>query len=198
MSKDLAVVILAGGQGRRMGGDKPARLLGGERLIDRALRLARGWSDGVAVALRERAQATPGGVPAILDDPAIDGPLAGLASALRFAAGEGRPLLLTIPADMPFLPSDLTQRLAEAMGEQCCAIAASGGHGHPVCALWRTRALDSLDEYLSTGERSLKRFAALVGCSTVEWPAVPLDPFFNINTPEDLARAEALKVEYFD
>ncbi|HEY0325757.1 MAG TPA: NTP transferase domain-containing protein, partial [Allosphingosinicella sp.] len=72
------VVILAGGEGQRMGGATPLRKLGGERLVDRALRMAGAWSDDVRVAVRDRRQIEDVDVPVVLDDPAIEGPLAGL------------------------------------------------------------------------------------------------------------------------
>ena len=188
----LAVVILAGGEGKRIGGDKPLRLLGGARLIDRAEDAARSWSDVLAVAVRDPAQAGEIDVPLVIDDRLIEGPLAGLASALRFARESDCGSLLTIPADMPFLPADLGPRLAAEIAGAGAVIAASGGELHPVCGLWSVGALDALPDYLATGRRSLRGFAEAVGLRTVEWPVEPADPFLNINTLEDLAAAERL------
>jgi len=176
----MIVVILAGGEGRRIGGDKPARLLGGETLIERAVGIALGWSGDVHIA-GEPAM----GLPVIRDDPAIQGPLGGVAAALRL----GRDVL-TIPCDMPFLPDDLPARLGD--GAQAAAIAESGGRLHPVCALWRARAALGLADYVATGRRSLRGFAAAIGYEAVAWGTAPIDPFFNINDEDDLARAEAL------
>ena len=187
--KKVAVTILAGGQGRRIGGAKPFRLLGDRRLIERAIDLARLWSDTVAVAVRDLSQAPSPDVEVIQDE-AIEGPLGGLAAALKFARTKSCPLLLTIPADMPFLPADLLDRLADAIANMGCAIASSGGHAHPVCGLWHTSAVGQLDDYVFGGGRSLKGFAKLLGGVKVEWPAGAQDPFFNINSAEDLAEAE--------
>ena len=118
----LAVVILAGGEGRRIGGAKPLRRLGGMRLIDRASELAGCWSRIVAVAVRDPSQTPSTGVEIIRDE-AVEGPLGGLAAGLKFARSRGRPFLLTIPADMPFLPADLADRLAAAIVECGCAVA---------------------------------------------------------------------------
>ena len=190
MRSDIAVVILAGGEGSRIGGHKPLRQLAGQRLIDHALQQAAAWSDLVAVAVRDPQQVGPITVPVIIDDPDVAGPLAGLISALRFATETGRAFVLMIAADMPFLPNDLLDRLALAIGKCACALASSGGHVHPVCGLWRTSALDRLDEYLASGRRSLKGFAQTIGCREAEWSVGPLDPFFNVNTADELARAE--------
>ena len=189
---DLAVVVLAGGEGRRIGGGKPLRRLGGETLLDRAIRTARGWSAHVAVAVRANDQVGAVGAELIRDDPDLPGPLAGLAVALAFARRTGRPAVLTIPCDAPFLPSDLACRLLGALGGHGATLAESGGEIHPVCALWRVTALDRLAAYLATGRRSLRGFAEHVGSATAHWSAEPVDPFFNVNTPDDLARAEAL------
>jgi len=190
MTSTVAVVILAGGEGTRIGGRKPLLTLGGERLIDRAVQLARQWSDAVAVAVRDASQVERCGIEVICDREDVEGPLGGLASGLGFAHGRECQLLLTIPADMPFLPTDLLERLAGALKGHSCALASSGGHVHPVCGLWSVRAADRLDSYIETGQRSLRGFGEWIGCATLEWPTAPIDPFFNINSPEDLAEAE--------
>jgi molybdopterin-guanine dinucleotide biosynthesis protein A len=188
----IAVVILAGGEGRRIGGDKPLRLLGGRRLIDRAEELTRQWSEILAVSVRYAGQVGRTDLACITDEPGIDGPLGGLVAALRFARLSGCRAVLTIPADMPFLPGDLKKRLSEALGDAGASLASSGGHLHPVCGLWSARALDSVPDYLASGRRSLKGFAETVRYSSVEWPSEPSDPFSNINSAEDLAAAERL------
>lgn len=168
----MKIVILAGGEGRRIGGGKPGRRLGGETLLGRALGIARRWSDEVEVA------------DGSTDAPGIAGPLGAVAAAL--AQGD----LLTIPCDMPFLPDDLPARLAGADAAVAVAVAESGGRLHPVCALWRARAAAALPAYLATGRRSLRGFAEAAGYEAVRWEAAPDDPFFNVNTEEDLAEAD--------
>ena len=188
MSSDVAVVILAGGEGRRIGGGKPLRRFGGERLIDRALRQAHRWSGLVAIAVRDPAQVGP--VTArLIRDIDVPGPLGGLISGLLFARENGCEFLLAIPADMPFLPPDLLDRLHGAIGNHGCALAASGGHLHPVCGLWRSGSVDRAAAYTSAGRRSMKGFAQQVGFACVEWPEGARDPFFNVNTNEQLAEA---------
>lgn len=168
------------------------RLLGGQRLIDRAEALARQWSDILAVSIREAAQVEGTRLERILDEEGIEGPLAGLAAALRFGCTSDRKAVLTIPADMPFLPSDLGKRFSAEIEQYEAAIASSGGHLHPICGLWRVSALEELDGYLATGRRSLKGFAEAIGFRAVDWPTEPSDPFFNINSAEDLGIAERI------
>jgi molybdopterin-guanine dinucleotide biosynthesis protein A len=187
---DVAVVILAGGEGRRIGGNKPSRLLAGKRLIDYALDQALAWSGMVAIAVRDPASVGRVDVPILLDGANIAGPLAGLASALRFGAESHSDLVLLLPADMPFVPRDLPDRLIAGIRDRGCAIASSGGHLHPVCGLWRTAAARHLAGYLAGQSRSLKGFAAMIGFREAEWPCEPFDPFFNVNSAEDLLEAE--------
>ena len=188
-----AVVILAGGEGRRIGGDKPGRLLGGERLLDRALAQARGWSSLVAIS-SSNAQpfADEPGI-ASLADASDRGPIAGIAAALKFARTSGVGHVMTISCDTPFLPPDLPDRLHRALtASTAAAMASSGGRLHPTCALWRVTTIDDLAAYLATGRASLHGFAESIGAVAVEWPIDPVDPFFNINAASDLAAAEAL------
>lgn len=187
---NVAAVVLAGGQGSRIGGCKPLRTLGGATLLDRAWVQARTWSDVAAVAVRDKGQIEGIGLPAILDDPGIEGPLGGLAAALRFAIERGCQAVLTLPADMPFLPNDLRGRLEQALGSHLAALARSGGRLHPVCGLWRSEALELLPAYAGSGKRSLKGFGEALGHVAVDWPDEPFDPFFNVNTADDLAEAE--------
>lgn len=191
MNSDVALVILAGGQGARIGGGKPLRLIGGKSMIDRALVKARQWSDCVAVSVRDPLQLGTLGVPILLDPAEVEGPLSGLVAGLHFARDTGKRVLLTIPADMPFLPADLLERLWRQIDGHGCAVAASGDELHPVCALWAVApALGRVDDYIASGRRSLKGFAEMIGFARIDWPSEPEDPFFNVNDLSDLAQAE--------
>lgn len=179
-----AVVILAGGDGLRIGGGKPLRRLGGRTLLDRAIERARSWGDEIAVAARAANQVGETGVRVLIDPPGLEGPLGGLASALRLA----HETVLTIPCDSPFLPDDVPDRLAAALPGHAAALAGSGAHVHPVCGLWRTAALAQLRDYAGSGRRSLIGFAETIGFAVAEWPE---GAFFNVNSAEDLAEAES-------
>jgi molybdopterin-guanine dinucleotide biosynthesis protein A len=192
MVRDLVVLVLAGGEGSRIGGGKPLRRLGGETMISRAVAAARGWSDEVRVAVRAFGALGALDAAELCDDPAIEGPLGGLAAGLRFARAAGRDAVLVLPCDMPFLPADLAPRLVGGIGEAAAAVASSGGHVHPVCALWRVEALDRLPEHLATGRRSLHGFAEAIGHVVIVWTDTPSDPFFNVNSEPDLQRAEQI------
>jgi molybdopterin-guanine dinucleotide biosynthesis protein A len=187
---DIVVAVLAGGEGSRIGGGKPLIELGGRTLVERAFERARGWSPTSIVSIRSAEQLGTCNLPWIADAARIDGPLAGLAAGLGWACRQGAEALLTIPCDMPFLPGDLARKLLDEVGDLSAAVASSGGELHPVCSLWRNAAIDEFPRYCASGRRSLKGFAKHVGFAEVEWPVEPRDPFFNINSPADLAAAE--------
>lgn len=188
----IAVAILAGGEGSRIGGGKPLIRLGSKTLIEHAFERAQAWSREIVVALRSSHQLGGISLPSIIDDPAIEGPLAGLAAALAWGERQGAEAVLTIPCDMPLLPDDLPNRLGAALADQAAVLASSGGRLHPVCGLWRLDALGAMPAYCATGRRSLRGFAEQVGFAAADWPAKPADPFFNINSKADLAEAERL------
>ncbi|MFT0859066.1 molybdenum cofactor guanylyltransferase MobA [Ancylobacter sp. G4_0304] len=192
-------LILAGGLSRRMGGgDKALRPLGAGTVLGAVV--ARVAPQVSGLVLNANGDAARFGlaltvVPDTLPD--APGPLAGLLAGLDHAARH-RPevrYLLTVPADCPFLPDDLAARLLQACVAHgsTAAIAASGGRSHPVVGLWEVTLRERLRTALvDEAEHRVGRFAAAVGAVTVEWPAAPADPFFNVNTPEDLAQAERM------
>lgn len=185
-----AIVIAAGGAGLRLGGNKPARLLAGRPLLDHMLDWARQGSDCLAVSMA-RGIAEPAGLPVLPDAQPDLGPIAALASALAFAAEQGRNHVMLVACDMPLLPAGLVARLVEAIGPAAAAIPASDGLLHPLAALWRAEP-ERLADYIARGGRAPRGYAAEAGMVRVDWPAAEPDPFHNVNTPEDLARAERL------
>ncbi|MBB4198305.1 molybdenum cofactor guanylyltransferase [Rhodoblastus sphagnicola] len=191
-------VILAGGLARRMeGARKPLLKLGGRRLIDLVVESAVGQGE-VALNLHDSGDAAQLDLdlPVIADAiPGHAGPLAGILGALDHAARENYDSVLSLPCDCPFLPDDLAPRLAEAARNtrDGLACAGSGGRVHPVIALWPVGLRQDLRRALiDEGARAIGPFQRRYDCATVEWPAQPRDPFFNVNTPADLAEAEAL------
>lgn len=188
----FVVAILAGGAGSRIGGDKPRRLLCGTRLLDRALAAAHATAAPVILVVRKPEQVEGFGGTVVLDAPGIEGPLAGLLSALTWALEAGCDRVLTLPCDMPFLPDDLSRRLDHALTpDHGVAVAASEGRLHPVCALWRTSAVPTLVQRAGAGRLSLQGLSEAVGRTVVDWSVDGGDPFININTAADLTAAEA-------
>ena len=192
-------LVLAGGQARRMGGgDKALLPVGGRSIMARIADRLQTQCDGLAVSGGGPVSRWAPHADLMLADltPGRAGPLAGVLAGLVHLETTGQPdrLLLTVPGDGPFLPTDLVDRLSDAKSRvgAATALAASDGRLHPVAALWSVGVRRSLEDALAEGLRGVLGFHARVGYATAVWPAEPVDPFFNINTPEDLATAEAL------
>jgi molybdenum cofactor guanylyltransferase len=193
-------LILDGGRGRRMGGaDKGLVPLAGRPMLAYAIDRLRPQCAALAISANgDPARFDGFDLPVLPDDPPdFSGPLAGIVAGLDHCARNAPRLAYaaSLAADTPFAPGDFVARLHEARqgsGAEI-AVAASGGRAHHVAALWPVALADELrralvDERLSKVESVLRRFRVAI----VDWPAARFDPFFNVNTPEDLARAEAL------
>ena len=194
-------VILAGGLSSRMGQDKSRIRLGGASLIDRAVRRLRPQVSSVAVNANGPVLFEEGEAPPVFAD--LDatraGPLGGVLAALDHAR-RNHPAashVATVPTDSPFFPADLVARLGRVVDTpERIAVARSTGGLHPVFALWPVALADDLAAWLSGGgalrvRSYLERHQARdVSFPSVETPRGPFDPFFNINTPDDLDAAE--------
>ena len=188
---DIPIVIAAGGNGKRMGGNKPERMLAGKRLIDHALSIATKMSDNVAVAIQVDSKLDfPDLMPRLFDRESSVGPLSALTNALEYAAQANARHVLLMGCDMPFLPLDLLPQLDSHAKDDRAVIAQHRGRLQLACALWPTSARNSLDIYAASGRRSLHGFAEMIGCEEFVWKHSQPDPFLNINTADDLVVAE--------
>jgi molybdenum cofactor guanylyltransferase len=191
--------ILAGGLARRLGGgDKTLRAIGGRTVLARLV-------ERVTPQVRQliiNANDDPGrfqefGLPVVADSlPDRPGPLAGILAALDWVlqSEPGVEWVLTVPGDAPFLPRDLVSRLHAERDRRGAdfACASSQGRTHPVVALWPVSVQYELRQAVThDGVRSIQAFTNR-RAAEVEWPAIPADPFFNVNTQEDLAEANSL------
>ncbi len=124
------------------------------------------------------------------------GPLAGVYAVLAWTEHAVGPsaCVITVPIDAPFLPADLVTRLetAREIDGAEIAVACSGGRRHPVVACWPVTIVGDLRVALDDGVRKIDAFTSAYRIATVEWPAEPVDPFFNVNTADDLRTAELL------
>lgn len=182
------------------GGVKCLRLLGGRTLLDHVVRRVTPQTGAVVVAGGRHVEALEAtGLPVVPDRDTAIGPLGGLRAVLEWAA-ETRPgarWMLSVTADTPFLPADLVRRLAAAADAAGCpaACAASADGIHPFIALWRVDLLAELrDAIARDGVRSGRDWLRRINGATAHFePVAPgLQPFFNVNRPEDLAAAEAM------
>jgi molybdenum cofactor guanylyltransferase len=187
------------------GGDKPLLQIGNETLLDRTLARFGPQTDGVIInANGDPARFASLGLPVVADSvPDFVGPLAGILAGLDWAA-ENEPeitWLASVPGDCPFLPLDLVRGLHEARlaAATPLACAKSGNWRHPVAGLWRVDLREDLRAALTTeGLRKIEVWTARHGVGLAEWLVDPVDPFFNVNTPEDLAKAADIAARHPD
>ncbi len=187
-------VILAGGLSSRMGGgDKGLMPLGQGTVLSAVIDRIMPQVAGLAInANGDPARFAGFGLPVLPDPlPGFPGPLAGVLAALDWALVQGAGAVVTVASDTPFLPCDLVPRLLwGAEGGAPVVIAATGDRLHTTCAVWSVTLRDDLAATLARGGRKVRDFTDRHGAAVVRFAPGPPDPFFNINTPPDLAIAE--------
>lgn len=201
----VAGVILAGGKSSRMGGGEKALLdLGGRVLLEFAIATLSPQVASLAInANREQDQYRAFGLPVFGDTiPDYAGPLAGVLAGMRWAAGEGASHLVSVAGDTPFFPRDLVARLTAGLGDGAAIAMAQtpdperGMSRHPTFALWPVDLADDLEAALLAGTRKIIAWTDRHGTAMVPFDITPFDPFFNVNTPEDMNRAAAIMREF--
>jgi len=199
-------LVLAGGLARRMGGGDKTRIrIGGKTILERVL--ARFKPQCVAVILNangDPARFSDPGLPVVPDTvPGFAGPLAGILAGLDWTAAHAPAItdVASVPGDCPFLPGDLVARLSaarEAAGVPL-ACARSGDWRHPVVGLWPVALRQDLRKALVEEDmHKIETWTARHGIAIGDWPATPIDPFFNVNTPADVAEAEGIAAQQCD
>ena len=197
-------LVLAGGLARRMGGGDKARIrVGGATILARLLACLKPQCERIIInANGDPVRFADTGLPVVADDvPDFAGPLAGILAGLDWAAAHAPQLewLLSVPGDCPFLPKNLLARLHEARlaAGTPLACARSGEWRHPVVGLWPVALREDLRRALTQESlHKIEIWTARHGIAIADWPAEPVDPFFNVNTPDDAARAEAVAALY--
>lgn len=203
-------VILAGGQATRMGGgDKGLLALGGIPLLHRVIDRLRPQVAGLALNANGDPDRFAGyGLPVVPDSiDGFPGPLAGVLAGLDWAAGQGAYTIVTVAADTPFFPTDLVEKLLDrAQGmehplvlaatprgeERTKSMSKSGLVRHPTFGLWPVALRDDLRAALNEGISKVVIWTERHAGREVVFPTDAGDPFFNVNTPEDLEAAEAM------
>jgi molybdopterin-guanine dinucleotide biosynthesis protein A len=192
-------LILAGGLARRMGGgDKALLRVGSQTILERTINTLGPQCTGLLLnANGDITRFARFGLPVARD--AVEdyaGPLAGILAGLDWVAhhAPGVAWVASVPGDCPFLPTDLVARMQETRGEKNMPIACarSDERRHPVIGLWPVRLRDDLRHALAAGVRKIEAWTTAHGVAVADWNTEPIDPFFNVNMPEDVARAEAI------
>lgn len=199
-------LVLAGGLARRMGGGDKARItIGGVTILQRVLACLKPQCTGLVInANGDPARFADTKLPVVSDNvPDFAGPLAGILAGLDWTALHMPECewLASVPGDCPFLPNDLVTRLhaARAAAGAPLGCARSGEWRHPVIGLWPLALRDDLRRALvAEGLRKIEIWTARHGVAIASWPAEPVDPFFNVNTPEDAAQAQTIATRFID
>ena len=185
---DITVQILAGGRSRRMGSDKAQTLLGGRTLLERAVEQWWDWGGALTVSVgsADRAHLAPPGTAAVCDVCPGCGPMGGLHGGLTVCT---TPLLLLRAVDTPFLGPEQGEALAAAMGGADACVFTLDGMPQPLFGLYRTQpCLRAVQRLLTHDERRMLRLLDAVNTVFVPTDDRPL--FQNLNTPDELRRAE--------
>jgi molybdopterin-guanine dinucleotide biosynthesis protein A len=184
-------VILAGGESRRMGSDKAFLTLAGRPLILHVHdRLRPQVAQMLVSANRDQDRFALLNYPVIADSQP-QGPLSGILAALLRGKHDGATHVVSTPVDTPFVPLDLVERLCQAAetSPQGVALASDPMGDHPATALWPVALAPVLADFLASGEAKVSRFAERLQAARAQFD----DPiaFMNLNTPQDLALAQA-------
>lgn len=196
-------LILAGGRAQRLGGGDKARIrVGRTTILERVLAcLAPQCSHIILNANGDLSRFADTRLPVVADGTSdYNGPLAGILAGIDWAADNAPELewMVSVPSDCPFLPSDLIGRLHRARLDAGTPIACarSAQRQHPVVALWPVALREDLRHaLLIEGLRKVESWSARHGVATATWPATPVDPFFNVNTAEDVAAANRIAAQ---
>ena len=182
--------ILAGGRSSRFGSDKALVMWRGKTLLAHAIGRLRPQVDELIINTNSQApEYLECGYPLVPDrTPSFEGPLAGVLAGLEWARTNGASHLVTVAVDTPLFPQDLAAVFLKQAGRKIIAAQSATGL-HPTFALWPVSIEPALASWLSTGQsRKMTDFLKSQPFETAQFPAADkLDPFFNINTPEDLA-----------
>jgi molybdopterin-guanine dinucleotide biosynthesis protein A len=199
-------LVLAGGLARRMGGGDKVRIeIGGASILDRVLATLSAQCSGIVInANGNPKRFADAGLPVVADSvPDFAGPLAGILAGLDWLSNQnsGIEWIVSVPGDCPFLPDDLVERLHQArrkMGTGVpLACARSGQWRHPVVGLWPLALREDLrNALIEENLRKIDIWTARHEVAIAEWPDQPVDPFFNVNTPEDAAQAERIALQH--
>ncbi|WP_306006079.1 molybdenum cofactor guanylyltransferase MobA [Aquicoccus porphyridii] len=194
--RSIPGVILAGGLATRLGGgDKTLLPLGDGTILGHVIARLRPQVGRIALnANGDPARFAAYPLPVIADSVAgFPGPLGGILAAMDWAAGHGAQSVVTVAGDTPFFPPDLVARLAAGLGRPACPVIAATADGwHPTFGLWPVDLRDDLRAALAGGARRVRLWARDHGARQAMFDGGPHDPFFNINTADDLALARKM------
>ncbi|MCX6026162.1 MAG: molybdenum cofactor guanylyltransferase [Chloroflexi bacterium] len=190
----FSLVILAGGRATRMGTNKCVTPLAGKPVLAYVLNELSSHAAETLLITNDPAPYASFGLPVYPDDVPGAGPLGGLATALRRAS---QPLIVLTACDMPFIRWGLVEYLLSLAGSAQVVLPRVRGEAEPLLAVYSRTCLPAVEHALSAGERRMVSFLSAVRVREVaEEDLLAVDPtgmtFFNLNTPDDVTRAEKM------
>jgi molybdopterin-guanine dinucleotide biosynthesis protein A len=194
MSAHIGGVILAGGRSARMGREKALIELVGRPVIDRVIDRIAPQVEQLAISANgDAARFAAFGLPVLADTnakPGEEGPLSGILAGLEWGAREGLTHVVFTPSDAPFVPEDLVERLGA--DDVVITVAESETGLEPLFSLWPVNTCEIVRKLYGQGERAPRKVIGKLAhrVVTFETDAGSVDPFFNLNRPDDIAAAE--------
>ena len=188
--------VLAGGLSTRMNGpEKTLLAIGNTPLIERVVgRFAEQIAPLIISANGDPARFDWLKLPVISDTiEGFAGPLAGVLASMRWATEHtNAEAVLSVAADTPFFPLNYSQKMLENAQPDTIRLANSNNRRHPVFGLWPVGLADQLEEFLAAGDRKVMMFVEQYANELIEFPCADVDPFFNVNSPDDLIKAKTI------
>ena len=196
-NNNILPVVLAGGKSMRFGDDKSQAKLGGKILIDYILsEIINDFKEIIIVANNPIVHLSSKKIIKIKDFKKNLGPLGGIYSAMQWVKDNDKKYhwILTFPSDTPFFKNKIMNSFLNKINEKESELffMKSNEKRHNIFGLWSIDLIDQLEKDLETGSRKVEKWANSIGVKTINMPIEKKDPFFNINTKEDLKKAEII------
>ena len=204
INQNMIAVIMIGGQSTRMGGGIKSFIeFNNKNIFDRILERTKPQLNKIIINCNSPEVKLKKYNITIIKD-LVDGylgPLAGIHAAMKWININEPKIkwLVTLPGDTPFIPNDLISRFNEKISSKLkIVLAQSDNKTHPTIGAWHTSLFDSLDEQLNKGMRKILSWAELHSIDFINYPIINFDPFFNINTKQDLNMAIKIEKKFIE
>ncbi len=191
---DVVGIILSGGKSRRMGSDKSFKKIKKINMLDLVIERALKQVNSLAINSNSKRNALSKKYDLEIIPDCIKGnlgPLAGILTGLEWAKKNNGNCkwVIFFPVDSPFFPNDLVNKFMDNLIDEKIVMAKSNNRLHPVFSMWRIELSDNLKKSLGKGIRKIEDFTKKIQTRVVNFSFISYDPFFNVNSPDDLKRA---------
>ena len=197
IKNEILGVVLSGGKSRRMGSDKSLKKIQKKRLLDLVVDRALKQVSCLAINTNKPKNEFKNKYDLEIIPDCIKGnlgPLAGILTGLEWAKKKNNNCkwVVFFPVDSPFFPRDLVKKFLDGLENEKIVIAESDKRLHPVFSMWRPELSDTLKKSMKIGVRKIEDFTKKIQTRVVNFSFISYDPFFNVNSPDDLKRANEI------